>query len=71
MNRWRRLNNMWLNNERVIQEIKGEIKMYMEPNKLKTQWSKTFGMKQKLFQEGSKQQRRPTSRGQKNLKEAN
>ena len=37
---------MLLNNEQVNQEIKEEIKSTCEQNKVKTQWSKTFGTQQ-------------------------
>ena len=46
-NIWR-LNNMLLNNKWVNQNIKIEIKKYMETKENEnTQWSKTFGMQQK------------------------
>lgn len=52
INTWK-LNNMLLNNESVKWEIKEEIKKYMKQMKMKTQSSKTSGMQQKQFLEGS------------------
>ena len=46
-NTWR-LNNTLLNNQDITEEIKGEIKKYLETND-KTQRPKTYGMKQKQF----------------------
>ena len=40
---------MLLNTEWVNQEIKEEIKQYMEINENETQQPETFGMQQKLF----------------------
>ena len=48
---------MLLNNRWITEEIKEEVKKkYLETNenekkKKKTQWSKTYGMQQKQFQE--------------------
>ena len=49
-NTWR-LNNMFLNNQQITEEIKREIKKFLETND-KTQL-KTYGMQQKPFYEGS------------------
>ena len=43
-----RLNNMFLNNQQVTEEIKREIKKFLETND-KTQQLKTYGMQQKQF----------------------
>ena len=42
------LNNQWIN-----EEIKEEILKYLEANDNTDQQSKTYGMQQKQFQEGS------------------
>ena len=47
-NTWR-LNNTLLNNQEITEEIKEEIKKYLETNDSETQWSKTYGMQQKQF----------------------
>ena len=47
-NTWR-LNNMLLNNQWITEEIKEEIKKYLEANDNKDTHSKTYGMQQKLF----------------------
>ena len=47
-NTWR-LNNTLLNNQWITEEIKEEIKKYLEANDNKTQHSKTYGMQQKPF----------------------
>ena len=44
---------MLLNNQRITEEIKEEIKKYLEANDNKTLHSKTYGMQQKQFLEGS------------------
>ena len=48
-NTWR-LNNMLLTNQWITEEIKGEIKKYLQQMTIKTQQSKT---QQKQFEEGS------------------
>ena len=45
-NMWR-LNNMLLNNQWINEEIKEEIKKYLEPKKMKPQLSKIYGMQEK------------------------
>ena len=47
-NTWR-LNNTLLNNQEITEEIKEEIKKYLETNDNETQWPKTCGMQQKQF----------------------
>ena len=44
-NTWR-LNTTLLNNQEITEEIKEEIKKYLETITMKTQWSKTYGMQQ-------------------------
>ena len=39
----RRLNSTLLNNQQIIEEIKKEIKICIETNKMKTQQPKTYG----------------------------
>ena len=43
------LNNTLLNNQEITEEIKDEIKKYLETNDNKTRRSKTYGMQQKQF----------------------
>ena len=50
-NTWR-LNNPFLNKQQVTEEIKREIKKFLETNG-KTQQFKTYEMQQKQFQEES------------------
>ena len=45
-NTWR-LNNTFLNNQQVTEEIKREIKNFWKQMTMKTQQLKTYGMKQK------------------------
>ena len=47
-NSWR-LNNTLLNNEEVTEEIRREIKRFLETNDNVTQQPKTYGMQQKQF----------------------
>ena len=47
-NTWR-LNNTLLNNQELTEEIKEEIKNYLEKNDNETQRPKTYGMQQKQF----------------------
>ena len=47
-NTWR-LNNTLLNNQEITEEIKEEIKKYLETMTMKTQRSKTYGTQQKQF----------------------
>ena len=64
-NTWR-LNNMFLNNQQVTEEIKTEIFFKIQKQTtVKTQKLKTYKMQQKQFQEGSSQQYNPTSRNKK------
>ena len=51
-NIWR-LNNMLLNNQEITVEIKEEIKKYLETYDNENTMTKTFGMQQKQFKEGS------------------
>ena len=44
---------MILNNQQVTEEIKGEIKKFLETNDNENMTTKTYGMQQKPFQEGS------------------
>ena len=45
-NTWR-LNNKLLNNQEITEEIKEEIKKYLETNDNETRRSNTYGMQQK------------------------
>ena len=47
-NTWR-LNNTFLNNQQVTEEIKGEIKKFLEKLTMQTGQLKTYGMRQKQF----------------------
>ena len=47
-NTWR-LNNTLLNNQEITEEIKEEIKKYLETNENENTWPKTHGMQQKQF----------------------
>ena len=47
-NTWR-LNNVLLNNQEITEEIKEEIKKYLETNDNENTLSKTNGMQQKQF----------------------
>ena len=47
-NTWR-LNSMFLNNQQVTEEIKREVKKFLETNGNETQQLKTYGMQQKQF----------------------
>ena len=40
---------MLLNNQEITEEIKEEIRKYLETNDNETQQSKTYGMQQKQF----------------------
>ena len=51
-NTWR-LNNTFLNNKQVTEEIKREIKNFEKQMTMKTRQLKTYGMQQKQFYEGS------------------
>ena len=51
-NTWR-LNNIFLNNQQVTEEIKRKIKIFLETMAMKTGQLKTYGMQQKQFPEGS------------------
>ena len=44
-----RLNNTFLNNQQVTEEIKKEIKKFRETNTMKTQQLKTYGRQQNQF----------------------
>ena len=66
-NTWR-LHNTLLNNEVITEEIKEEIKKYLDTNDNETRRPKTYGMQQKQFLEGSLLQYNPTSRNKKHLK---
>ena len=44
---------MLLNDQWITEEIKEEIKKYLEANYNKDKHSKTYGMQQKLFKEAS------------------
>ena len=48
-----RLNNTFLNNQQVTEEIKRKIKIFLETMAMKTGQLKTYGMQQKQFPEGS------------------
>ena len=48
VNTWR-LNNTFLNNQQVTEEIKREIKKFLETNDMKTRRLKIYGMQQKYF----------------------
>ena len=43
------LNNTFLNNEQVTEEIKREIKIFLKQMTMKTWQLKTYGMQQKQF----------------------
>ena len=45
----RRLNSTLLNNQEITEEIKEEIKKYIETNDNETRRPKTYGMQQKQF----------------------
>ena len=47
-NTWR-LNNMFLNNQQVTEEIKKEIKKFLETNDNENRQLKTYWMQQKQF----------------------
>ena len=47
-NTWR-LNHMLLNNQEITEEIKEEIKKYLETNYNENTMIKTYGMQQKHF----------------------
>ena len=47
-NTWR-LNNTFLNNQQVTEEIQGEIKKFLEKLTMQTGQLKTYGMRQKQF----------------------
>ena len=47
-NTWR-LNNTFLNNQQVTEEIKREIKKFLGTNDNENQQLKTYGMQQKQF----------------------
>ena len=47
-NTWN-LNSALLNNEEITEDIKEEIKIYIETNDNETRRSKTYGMQQKQF----------------------
>ena len=47
-NTWR-LNNTMLNNQEITEEIKEEIKKYLETNDNENTTIKTYGIKQKQF----------------------
>jgi len=55
-------------NEWVNQEIKEEIKKYMETNENENTTVQITGMQQKLLEEGSLEHYRPTAGSKKNLK---
>ena len=44
-----KLNNMFLNNKQVTEEIKGKSKNSQKQMTMKTQQLKTYGMQQKQF----------------------
>ena len=44
-----RLNNMFLNNQQVTEEIKREIKKFLETNDNENMTTQTYGMQQKQF----------------------
>ena len=44
-----RLNNMFLNNQQVTEEIKREIKIFLETNNNENMTLKSYGMQQKQF----------------------
>ena len=47
-NTWR-LNNMFLNNQQITEELKREIKKFLETNDNENRQLKTYGMQQKQF----------------------
>ena len=47
-NKWR-LNKALLNNQEITEEIKEEIKKYLETNDNENTTTKTYGMQQKQF----------------------
>ena len=51
-NTWR-LHNTLLNNQEITEEIKEEIKRYLETNDNENTITKTYRMQQKQFSEGS------------------
>ena len=66
-NTWR-LNNTLLNNQEITEEIKEEIKNYLETNDNKNTMIQNLWDAAKAVQEGSLEQYKPTSRNKKNLK---
>ena len=47
-NAWK-LNNMLLNKQKITEEVKEEIKKYLETNDNENMTTQTYGMQQKLF----------------------
>ena len=67
-NTWR-LNNMFLNNQQVTEEIKGEMKKVLETNDNENTTTQNLWDAAKAVVEGSLQQYNPTSRNKKNIEQ--
>ena len=65
-NTWR-LNNMFLNNQQVIEEIKREIKKFLETNDNENMTTQNLWEAAKAVLRGSLQQYNPASRNKKNI----
>ena len=63
-----RLNNILLKKQRVNEEIKKEIKKYLETNDNEETALRIYGIPQKQCSEGNSKQHRPSSKKKKNLK---
>ena len=64
----RRLNNMFLSNEQVTEEIKSEIKKFLETNDNENTTTQTLWDAAKA-KEGGLQKYNPTSRNKKNIQQ--
>ena len=67
-NTWR-LNNTFLNNQQVTEEIKKEIKKFLETNDNENTTTPNLWDAAKAVLEGSLQQYNPTSRNKKNIEQ--
>ena len=65
-NTWR-LNNMLLNNQQATEEIKREVKKFLETNDNESMTTQNLWDAAKAVLEGSLQQYNPTSRNKKNI----